>query len=496
MLQSNIIQIIFLNLLLKFTISASNNRCIVKSLFGKDPVYNQELKNLLESSADFYKNDNIMIDFDNDLSETIFVLIENKNEIIISQFINNVKKEILRCDEANLEDNFKGKFEDKKIIVLININYYIEKNIKNIILNFKEDMTKFGNMLKINNPKIILNPFRDSEEVLYKFIVKKTNILFEKSIEIEGKHNYIYTCYLVFVYQNNKLYQIIIEPPISEIFSSLGFELSAKVRPDDFPDEIINRVIYNLASIDFDSLFGKAVYKYLSGTSTPQIVQPGLYKMIKPLVSQSIYLKLILEYFEHIEYLEYKEEHNQPTDDDLSYSGYYLIGNLVKIMYNDKNFIIKVLRNFLKSPNHKHHKIFCYMCGTKEIADIRLSKYYNIIFKSEHNFLESSEIKFQIKNENINEIINDFLNYCEAINEHNCILIDFRKSVILFCGLHYFLRNFDDEFSEFTTILEKFKTEILNFFKNNILYDFLDNNLDYLLSIIKKDCDVWEESDF
>ncbi|KAG0436478.1 hypothetical protein DMUE_4204, partial [Dictyocoela muelleri] len=99
-----------------------------------------------------------------------------------------------------------------------------------------------------------------------------------------------------------------------------------------------------------------------------QIVQPGLYKMIKPLVSQSIYLKLILKYFEHIEYWEYKEGHNQHADYVLSYSGYYLLDKLIKIMYNDKNFIIKVLENFLKSTNHKHHKIFCYMYGNKEIA--------------------------------------------------------------------------------------------------------------------------------
>ncbi|KAG0426291.1 hypothetical protein DMUE_5978, partial [Dictyocoela muelleri] len=226
MLQSNIIQIIFLNLLLNFTISASNNRCIVKSLLGKDPVYNKELKNLLESSADFYKNDNIMIDFDNDLSETIFVLIEDENEIIISQFINNVKKEILRCDETNLQENFKDRFEDKKIIVLININYYRNENVKKFFLKFKEDIAKFSTMLEKNNLKFMLNPFQDLEEVLKKFIDEKANMLFTKSIWSESKHLFKYEYYLVFVCKNNKLYQIIIEPPISEIFSSLGFELS------------------------------------------------------------------------------------------------------------------------------------------------------------------------------------------------------------------------------------------------------------------------------
>ncbi|KAG0427625.1 hypothetical protein DMUE_5890 [Dictyocoela muelleri] len=218
--------------------------------------------------------------------------------------------------------------------------------------------------------------------------------------------------------------------------------------------------------------------------------------MIKPLVSQSIYLKLILEYFEHIEYWEYHEEHNQHADADyvLNYNGYYLLDNLIKIMYNDKNFIIKVLENFLKSPNHKHHKIFCYMCGNKEIDKTSFSQYYNIIFKSENNFLENTEIKFQIKN--INEIIKKILNNYEFNISLNHLEYKFHNSVISFCILHYFLSNFDEEFSEFTTILENFKTEILYFLKYVIIYEFLDNNSEYLLEIIKKDCDVWEESFF
>ncbi|KAG0436175.1 hypothetical protein DMUE_4350, partial [Dictyocoela muelleri] len=152
--------------------------------------------------------------------------------------------------------------------------------------------------------------------------------------------------------------------------------------------------------------------------------------------------------------------------------------------------------NFLKSPNHKHHKIFCYMCGNKEIDMTSLSQYYNIIFKSENNFLENSEIHFQLKEEIINEIINIFLYNYEFKRNLYHLEYNFRNSVISFCILHYFLSNYDEEFSEFTTILENFKPEIVDFLKSFFLNRILKKNSRYLLTIIKRDCDILEESVF